>query len=77
MLIAGCISSHVGFHTRPHRVNRFAAQASGWLDAYWMGRYYGIILPPKTEDPSLLGVEERDLNLGAEPYQGPPRPELK
>ncbi|MCB9769861.1 MAG: hypothetical protein H6752_16810 [Candidatus Omnitrophica bacterium] len=56
---------------------RVVVDPSGWLDAYWMGRFYGIILPPKTEDPSLLGVEERDLNLGAEPYQGPPRPELK
>jgi hypothetical protein len=49
---------------------------SGWLDAYWMGRYYGFIEAPTTRDPDLLTVPHRGLNLGAEPYNGPPRPPL-
>jgi hypothetical protein len=49
---------------------------SGFLDAYWMARYYGMILPPEVKDPALLGVEKRGLQLGAKPYSGPPRPDL-
>lgn len=48
----------------------------GWIEDYWMGRYYGFIEAPATTDPALLtpgplpaGVE------GAKPYDGPPRPE--
>jgi hypothetical protein len=48
---------------------------SGWLNAYWMGRYYGFITPPETEDPDLTTVPRRGLQLGAAPYEGPPRPE--
>ena len=47
---------------------------SSWLDAYWMGRYYGFIEAPTTADPALLTVPDRGLKLGAEPYTGPPRP---
>jgi hypothetical protein len=50
---------------------------SGWLDAYWMGRYYGMITAPTTDDPELTTVPTRGLKLGAEPYAGPPRPKLK
>jgi hypothetical protein len=49
---------------------------SGWLDAYWMGRYYGMITPPQTKDKQLTTVPRRGLQLGAEPYSGPPRPKL-
>ncbi|MCA9412481.1 MAG: hypothetical protein KC944_14795 [Candidatus Omnitrophica bacterium] len=49
---------------------------SSYLDAYWMGRYYGMILAPETDDPELLTVEKRNLQLGAKPYDGPPRPDL-
>ncbi len=49
---------------------------SSYLDAYWMGRYYGMILPPETEDPELLTVEKRNESFGAKPYEGPPRPDL-
>lgn len=49
---------------------------TGWLDAYWMGRYYGLIEAPKTDDPALTTVPKRNLQLGAKPYNGPPRPEL-
>ncbi len=49
---------------------------SGWLDAYWMGRYFGMILPPETEDPSLLRVSEEVGVHGAAPYDGPPMPDV-
>ena len=49
---------------------------SGFLDAYWMARYYGMILPPEEKDQGLLGVEKRGLQLGAKPYSGPPRPDV-
>ena len=48
-----------------------------WLDAYWMGRYYGFIEAPDTDDPALLTLEERPLQQhGAAPYNGPPRPDF-
>ncbi|MCL4215979.1 MAG: hypothetical protein KJ052_03090, partial [Candidatus Hydrogenedentes bacterium] len=50
---------------------------SSYLDAYWMGRYYGFITAPTTDDPELLTVPHRGLHLGAEPYKGPPRPKLR
>lgn len=50
---------------------------SGWLDAYWMGRYYGFISAPTTTDKSLLTVPARNERHGAAPYDGPPRPELR
>jgi len=49
---------------------------SAFLDAYWMARYYGMILPPEVNDDRLLTVEKRGLQLGAKPYDGPPRPDL-
>lgn len=49
---------------------------SGWLGAYWMGRYYGFIQAPTTSDPQMLTVPKRDVQLGAEPYDGPPRPHI-
>lgn len=59
-----------------HGGNR-VSDPSGWLDAYWMGRYYGMITPPQTDDPHLTTVPERNLRFGANPYDGPPRPKLK
>ncbi|NIA13553.1 MAG: hypothetical protein GWP08_05685 [Nitrospiraceae bacterium] len=53
---------------------RVVVDPSGWLDAYWMGRYYGFITAPATDDLELTTVEQRGLQLGAEPYKGPPRP---
>lgn len=50
---------------------------SSYLDAYWMARYYGFITAPTTTDPKLLSVEKRGLQLGAKPYDGPPRPKLR
>ncbi|MCC6142313.1 MAG: hypothetical protein IT368_00765 [Candidatus Hydrogenedentes bacterium] len=48
---------------------------SGWLDAYWMGRYYGFILPPDTRDPALLDPPPVPPG-GAAPYDGPPMPKV-
>ncbi len=56
---------------------RMVSDPSGWLDAYWMGRYYGMISAPQTDDESLTTVPKRDLRFGAEPYKGPARPKLK
>jgi hypothetical protein len=51
-------------------------EPSGWLVAYWMGRYFGFIEAPTTKDPALLSVERnRGRTFGAKPYTGPPRPE--
>lgn len=49
---------------------------SGWLDAYWMGRYYGMIEAPETTDPALITVEPRTDSPGAGPYDGPARPPI-
>lgn len=53
------------------------ADPGGWLDAYWMGRYYGMITAPQTSDVSLTTVPHRGLQLGAAPYVGPQRPKLE
>ncbi|HDP36076.1 MAG TPA: hypothetical protein ENN29_13325 [Candidatus Hydrogenedentes bacterium] len=54
---------------------RSAASPNTWLETYWMGRYYGLIEAPATNDPQLTSIEERPLRqLGAPPYDGPPRP---
>jgi len=47
----------------------------GWLEDYWMGRYYGFIEAPRTTDPKLTTIESRTTKpKGAAPYDGPPRP---
>jgi hypothetical protein len=47
----------------------------GWLEDYWMGRYYGFIEAPKTGDPRAVVLPERaGTHLRAVPYAGPPRP---
>ncbi len=53
------------------------ADCGGWLDAYWMGRYFGMISAPQTSDPALTTVPNRGLHVGAKPYSGPARPKLK
>ncbi len=51
--------------------------AVGWLEDYWMGRYYGFILPPDTKDRALTTIPDAPIRqLGAKPYDGPPRPKL-
>ncbi len=52
-------------------------EPSSWLLAYWMGRYYGFIAAPTATDPALLTVEHSlHRELGAKPYEGPPRPQV-
>lgn len=47
----------------------------GWLEDYWMGRYYGFIEAPKTQDEKLTAVQTRgEKPRGAAPYAGPSRP---
>lgn len=47
----------------------------GWLEDYWMGRYYGLIEAPKTSDAKLTQIEPRATKpKGAAAYDGPPRP---
>ena len=54
---------------------RTVTPAIGWLEDYWMGRYYGFILPPDTDDPELVAVRDGEVPVGgAAPYAGPPRP---
>ncbi len=51
-------------------------EPTGFLRDYWMGRYYGFIEAPLTKEPSLLKVEPRNMQFGAEPYKGPGRPDF-
>lgn len=47
----------------------------GWLEDYWLGRYYGFIEAPKTQDPQATALRARAVKLrGATPYNGPARP---
>ena len=50
---------------------------TGFLRDYWMGRYFGFIKAPETNDPDLISVPKRTgQKFGAEPYKGPDRPTL-
>jgi hypothetical protein len=52
---------------------RDVADPSGWLLAYWMGRYHGFIEAPS--DPTLLTLARDGRGTpGAKAYAGPPRP---
>jgi hypothetical protein len=55
---------------------RSVSDPSAFLDAYWMARYYGMILAPEVKDSRLLTVQNRGFRLGAKPYAGPARPAL-
>jgi hypothetical protein len=50
--------------------------AVGWIEDYWMGRYYGFITEPETNDDDLLeaSLDPQD-RVGAAPYDGPARPD--
>jgi hypothetical protein len=46
----------------------------GWLEDYWMGRYYGFIEAPKNPESQSRALPPRPAGLhGAKPYDGPPR----
>ncbi len=54
---------------------RTATPPVGWLEDYWMGRYYGMIQAPTTDDQKLVDAPPKSVPLwGAEPYNGPKRP---
>ena len=54
---------------------RTATPPVGWLEDYWMGRYYGMIKAPTTTDSKQINVPSKSIQLwGAEPYRGPKRP---
>lgn len=53
---------------------RTVRDPSGWLEAYWMGRCYGMILPPPDGAPLTLPVEAP--TDGATPYDGPAMPDV-
>ncbi len=54
---------------------RTATPPVGWLEDYWMGRYYGMIQAPTTDDPKLVEVPPNSVQAwGAAPYDGPKRP---
>ncbi|MEN8194854.1 MAG: hypothetical protein ABFS12_18680, partial [Bacteroidota bacterium] len=56
---------------------RRVIEPSGYLRAYWMGRYHGFIKAPKTNDSEIISVPESTGKLyGADPYDGPEIPEL-
>jgi len=54
---------------------RAVTPPAGWLEDYWMGRYYGFIEPPNAGDlAAVLLPEPAATSRGAAPYVGPPRP---
>lgn len=56
--------------------SRGITPAIGWLEDYWMGRYYGFITAPETDDPALISVTDEEVpEGGAAPYSGPGRPD--
>jgi len=55
---------------------REVVDPSGWLDAYWMGRYHGMILPPEVPDDALPDLPCTEGAPGAAPYDGPPMPDV-
>ncbi|MEN8194483.1 MAG: hypothetical protein ABFS12_16810, partial [Bacteroidota bacterium] len=56
---------------------RRVIEPSGYLRAYWMGRYHGFIKAPKTDDSEIISVpESTGKTYGADPYDGPEMPEL-
>lgn len=55
---------------------RSVEDPTGWLDAYWMGRYYGLIEAPTVTNPELTTITRPFVQRGAKPYVGPARPEM-
>jgi hypothetical protein len=48
-----------------------------YIHDYWMGRYFGLIEAPESNNRHLISVERRPgMQKGAAPYSGPPRPEV-
>jgi hypothetical protein len=57
---------------------RTATPPVGWLEDYWMGRYYGMIESPAVAEAKLVDIQPNSVQRwGAEAYTGPPRPSLQ
>ena len=55
-----------------------ALEPTGFLRDYWMGRYHGFISAPQTDGPDLVTApKQTGQHIGAKPYKGPDRPEIK
>jgi len=55
---------------------RDVVEPSGWLLAYWMGRYHGFITMPEVQvNPGFQIQVQRGKRLGAVAYHGAARPE--
>ncbi len=63
-----------GLNLRGGGGGKAVVDPSGWIEAYWMGRYFGFIKAPTTKDKKLLTAPHRGKQFGAKPYDGPPRP---
>lgn len=51
--------------------NRGVIDPSGWIQAYWMGRYYGFIKPPAAETAAPPDAVERVAMPSVSTYDGP------
>jgi hypothetical protein len=57
------------------RESRIITPPVGWLEDYWMGRFYGMIQAPADDEPQELEIPPSAKMLtGAAPYNGPARP---
>ncbi len=54
---------------------RMVVDPSGWLNAYWMGRYYGMISAPEEPESAPLNAPD-GITPGTAPYSGPPMPNV-
>jgi hypothetical protein len=55
---------------------RTVTPPTGWLEDYWMGRYYGFIEAPKAQVAASSSLQPHAATRrGAAPYDGPQRPE--
>jgi hypothetical protein len=67
--------SRSAIHYDGGNAGRTATPPVGWLEDYWMGRYYGMIEAPATKESQLVDVPPDSVRAwGAAPYKGPPRP---
>lgn len=55
---------------------RIVTPPIGWLEDYWMGRYYGFIEPPSPDAAAdeIPVPAAPDRGRAVAPYEGPPRP---
>jgi hypothetical protein len=64
------------FYYDSGRGGRTLTPPIGWLEDYWMGRYFGMIEAPETTNSGLLTVTGHSGEPSkAAAYDGPPRPD--